>query len=146
MNPVPHLQRLFDQKDLFGRTSHWIIGGDGWAYDIGFGGLDHVLASEEHVHVLVLDTEMYSNTGGQARPNPTAKDFFIDNLRRCTDNLRRRPGLQVNPSWRAGQVRREGQADCQEGPGTVRDDIQERVCGLHLHPRQPPAGARNPNR
>ena len=51
---------------MFGRHSHWIIGGDGWAYDIGFGGLDHVLASEEHVKVLVLDTEMYSNTGGQA--------------------------------------------------------------------------------
>mmetsp|Transcript_37349 Transcript_37349/g.76622 ORF Transcript_37349/g.76622 Transcript_37349/m.76622 type:complete len:1929 (+) Transcript_37349:134-5920(+) len=62
----PKLQRLYDQRDIFGRNSHWIIGGDGWAYDIGFGGLDHVLASEEHVHVLVLDTEMYSNTGGQA--------------------------------------------------------------------------------
>lgn len=60
------LQRLADQKDIFGRNSHWIIGGDGWAYDIGFGGLDHVLASEEHVHILCLDTEMYSNTGGQA--------------------------------------------------------------------------------
>jgi pyruvate/2-oxoacid:ferredoxin oxidoreductase beta subunit len=48
------------------QVSNWIIGGDGWAYDIGFGGLDHVLASDEHVHVLVLDTEMYSNTGGQA--------------------------------------------------------------------------------
>mmetsp|Transcript_3531 Transcript_3531/g.8271 ORF Transcript_3531/g.8271 Transcript_3531/m.8271 type:complete len:1929 (-) Transcript_3531:295-6081(-) len=62
----PKLQKLWDLKDIFGRNSHWIIGGDGWAYDIGFGGLDHVLASEEHIHVLVLDTEMYSNTGGQA--------------------------------------------------------------------------------
>jgi pyruvate-ferredoxin/flavodoxin oxidoreductase len=62
----PKLQKLHDQRDIFGRHSHWIIGGDGWAYDIGFGGLDHVLASEEHVNVLVLDTEMYSNTGGQA--------------------------------------------------------------------------------
>jgi pyruvate-ferredoxin/flavodoxin oxidoreductase len=43
----------------------WIIGGDGWAYDIGFGGLDHVLASGRNVNVLVLDTEVYSNTGGQ---------------------------------------------------------------------------------
>jgi pyruvate-ferredoxin/flavodoxin oxidoreductase len=47
------------------RKSVWIVGGDGWAYDIGFGGLDHVLASGEHVKVLVLDTEVYSNTGGQ---------------------------------------------------------------------------------
>src|SRR5438045_5061668 len=48
------------------RKSVWIIGGDGWAYDIGFGGLDHVLASGRNVNVLVLDTEVYSNTGGQA--------------------------------------------------------------------------------
>src|SRR5207237_723601 len=48
------------------RRSVWIIGGDGWAYDIGFGGLDHVLASGRNVNVLVLDTEVYSNTGGQA--------------------------------------------------------------------------------
>ena len=48
------------------KRSQWIIGGDGWAYDIGYGGLDHVLASGEDVNVLVLDTEVYSNTGGQA--------------------------------------------------------------------------------
>ena len=48
------------------RKDVWIIGGDGWAYDIGFGGLDHVLASGRNVNVLVLDTEVYSNTGGQA--------------------------------------------------------------------------------
>ena len=48
------------------RKSVWIIGGDGWAYDIGYGGLDHVLASGRNVNVLVLDTEVYSNTGGQA--------------------------------------------------------------------------------
>jgi len=47
------------------RKSVWIIGGDGWAYDIGYGGLDHVLASGEDVNILVLDTEVYSNTGGQ---------------------------------------------------------------------------------
>jgi len=51
---------------MFGRISFWTVGGDGWAYDIGYGGLDHVIASEEHVNILVLDTEMYSNTGGQA--------------------------------------------------------------------------------
>lgn len=48
------------------KKSQWILGGDGWAYDIGYGGLDHVLASGEDVNVLVFDTEVYSNTGGQA--------------------------------------------------------------------------------
>ena len=53
-------------KHLLVKKSQWIFGGDGWAYDIGFGGLDHVLASGENVNVLVLDTEVYSNTGGQS--------------------------------------------------------------------------------
>jgi len=57
--------RLFVLADSLVRKSVWIIGGDGWAYDIGFGGLDHVLASGRNVKVLVLDTEVYSNTGGQ---------------------------------------------------------------------------------
>ena len=53
-------------SDMFVKPSVWILGGDGWAYDIGYGGLDHVLASGENVNVLVFDTEVYSNTGGQA--------------------------------------------------------------------------------
>lgn len=57
---------LRDHSDQLTKKSVWIIGGDGWAYDIGFGGLDHVLATGEDVNVLVLDTEVYSNTGGQA--------------------------------------------------------------------------------
>lgn len=57
---------LLNLADSFVRRSVWIIGGDGWAYDIGFGGLDHVLASGANVNVLVLDTEVYSNTGGQS--------------------------------------------------------------------------------
>jgi pyruvate-ferredoxin/flavodoxin oxidoreductase len=57
---------LLSIADVLVRKSVWIIGGDGWAYDIGFGGLDHVLASGRNVNVLVLDTEVYSNTGGQA--------------------------------------------------------------------------------
>ena len=60
------LSEIWDARDMFMKPSHWIIGGDGWAYDIGFGGLDHVLASGANVNVLVLDTEVYSNTGGQA--------------------------------------------------------------------------------
>ncbi len=60
------VQEILDAKDCLVKKSFWIIGGDGWAYDIGYGGLDHVLASGEDVNVLVLDTEVYSNTGGQA--------------------------------------------------------------------------------
>lgn len=60
------LLALLNLADAFVRRSVWIIGGDGWAYDIGFGGLDHVLASGYNVNVLVLDTEVYSNTGGQS--------------------------------------------------------------------------------
>lgn len=52
-------------SDLLVAPSHWIIGGDGWAYDIGFGGLDHVLACGQNINILVLDTEGYSNTGAQ---------------------------------------------------------------------------------
>ena len=58
-------QEVFDNARLFIQPSTWIIGGDGWAFDIGFGGLDHVVASGENVNILILDTEVYSNTGGQ---------------------------------------------------------------------------------
>ena len=59
-------KKILELKNYLAKKSQWIIGGDGWAYDIGFGGLDHVLASGENVNVLVLDTEVYSNTGGQS--------------------------------------------------------------------------------
>jgi len=59
-------QHLLSLADMFVKRSIWIVGGDGWAYDIGYGGLDHVLASGRDVNMLVLDTEVYSNTGGQA--------------------------------------------------------------------------------
>ena len=58
--------KILAEKDYLNKKSMWIFGGDGWAYDIGFGGLDHVLASGENVNVFVFDTEVYSNTGGQA--------------------------------------------------------------------------------
>ncbi|HWR61154.1 MAG TPA: pyruvate:ferredoxin (flavodoxin) oxidoreductase [Clostridia bacterium] len=67
------LNKLYDSRDYFIKRSHWVFGGDGWAYDIGYGGLDHVLASGEDVNVLVFDTEVYSNTGGQSsKATPTA--------------------------------------------------------------------------
>ena len=62
----PDAKAALAKKDYLSKKSVWIFGGDGWAYDIGFGGLDHVLASGENVNVMVFDTEMYSNTGGQA--------------------------------------------------------------------------------
>jgi pyruvate-ferredoxin/flavodoxin oxidoreductase len=68
----PLLDSILKLKDYIIKKSQWIIGGDGWAYDIGYGGLDHVLASGENVNVLVLDTEIYSNTGGQSsKSTPT---------------------------------------------------------------------------
>ena len=62
----PKARQLLELADALVKTSVWLVGGDGWAYDIGFGGLDHVLASGRDVNALVLDTEVYSNTGGQA--------------------------------------------------------------------------------
>ena len=59
-------QAAYEMRDLFVKPSFWAFGGDGWAYDIGYGGLDHVIASGENINILVLDTEVYSNTGGQA--------------------------------------------------------------------------------
>lgn len=61
-----NLENVKAYKNYFTKKSIWIIGGDGWAYDIGYGGLDHLLASNENVNILVLDSEVYSNTGGQA--------------------------------------------------------------------------------
>jgi pyruvate-ferredoxin/flavodoxin oxidoreductase len=64
--PSSEAKQLFALADMLVKKSVWIIGGDGWAYDIGYGGLDHILASGRNVNLLVLDTEVYSNTGGQA--------------------------------------------------------------------------------
>ncbi|MDI6618623.1 MAG: pyruvate:ferredoxin (flavodoxin) oxidoreductase [Clostridiales bacterium] len=70
-NPV--IKEIIDKKDFLIKKSQWIFGGDGWAYDIGYGGLDHVIAQGEDVNILVFDTEVYSNTGGQSsKSTPTA--------------------------------------------------------------------------
>ncbi len=66
------MDQIYGMKDIFVKKSIWAFGGDGWAYDIGYGGLDHVIASGEDVNILILDTEVYSNTGGQAsKSTPT---------------------------------------------------------------------------
>ena len=76
-NSDSETQRLIEElksyADYFIKKSVWVFGGDGWAYDIGYGGLDHVVASGEDINLLVLDTEVYSNTGGQSsKSTPTA--------------------------------------------------------------------------
>ena len=63
-SPLAH--ELWDMDDLYTKKSVWVFGGDGWGYDIGYGGLDHVLASGDDINVLLMDTEVYSNTGGQS--------------------------------------------------------------------------------
>jgi pyruvate-ferredoxin/flavodoxin oxidoreductase len=60
------LNEIWDSRDMLTKKSIWCVGGDGWAYDIGYGGLDHVMAMNEDVNILVFDTELYSNTGGQS--------------------------------------------------------------------------------
>jgi len=66
------LENIYKMKDMYTKKSIWSVGGDGWAYDIGYGGLDHVIASGEDVNILVMDTEVYSNTGGQSsKATPT---------------------------------------------------------------------------
>ncbi|HRF70590.1 MAG TPA: thiamine pyrophosphate-dependent enzyme, partial [Candidatus Pelethenecus sp.] len=63
---APYAKEILSLKDYLVKVSQWIIGGDGWAYDIGYGGLDHVIANNQDVNILVVDTEVYSNTGGQS--------------------------------------------------------------------------------
>ncbi len=84
------LYQIYEQRDFFVKRSQWIFGGDGWAYDIGYGGLDHVLATGEDVNVLVFDTEVYSNTGGQSsKSTPTAAlaQFAASGKKTCKKDL-----------------------------------------------------------
>ncbi|MDX9903614.1 MAG: pyruvate:ferredoxin (flavodoxin) oxidoreductase [Bacteroidales bacterium] len=69
---APVCKEILDLKQYLVKKSYWVFGGDGWAYDIGYGGLDHVLASGQDINLLVLDTEVYSNTGGQASKSTPA--------------------------------------------------------------------------
>lgn len=86
----PVLEKIIELQDYLVEKSIWIIGGDGWAYDIGFGGLDHVMASNRNVNILVLDTEVYSNTGGQASkatPRGAVAKFASDGKKLGKKNL-----------------------------------------------------------
>jgi pyruvate-ferredoxin/flavodoxin oxidoreductase len=87
---APEAKRLRDIADMLVKKSVWIVGGDGWAYDIGYGGLDHVLANGRNVNVLVLDTEVYSNTGGQcskSTPKGAVAKFAAGGKPQCKKNL-----------------------------------------------------------
>ncbi|QSH42198.1 pyruvate:ferredoxin (flavodoxin) oxidoreductase [Lentisphaerota bacterium ZTH] len=84
------LEKVLELKDYFVDKSVWILGGDGWAYDIGYGGVDHVVASGRNVNILVLDTEVYSNTGGQASkatPIGAVAKFANSGMRHTKKNL-----------------------------------------------------------
>lgn len=84
------LEKVIELQNYFVDKSVWIFGGDGWAYDIGFGGLDHVMASNKNVNILVLDTEVYSNTGGQASkatPRGAVAKFASDGKKLSKKNL-----------------------------------------------------------
>ena len=84
------LDKVIELQDYFVDKSIWIIGGDGWAYDIGFSGLDHVMASNKNVNILVVDTEVYSNTGGQASkstPRGAVAKFASDGKKLGKKNL-----------------------------------------------------------
>jgi pyruvate-ferredoxin/flavodoxin oxidoreductase len=86
----PEAEELLSIADALVKKSVWLVGGDGWAYDIGYGGLDHVLASGRNVNVLVLDTEVYSNTGGQASkatPRGAVAKFAADGKKSGKKNL-----------------------------------------------------------
>ena len=87
-------ETLLQLADSLCKKSVWIIGGDGWAYDIGFGGVDHVLASGRNVNILVLDTEVYSNTGGQ-----TSKSTPLGAVAKFSARAKRRP-KKIWPCWR----------------------------------------------
>jgi pyruvate-ferredoxin/flavodoxin oxidoreductase len=86
----PLLNEIYDRRDFFVRKAHWVVGGDGWAYDIGYGGLDHVAASGENINILVVDTEVYSNTGGQsskATPTAAIAGFSASGKKTCKKDL-----------------------------------------------------------
>ena len=107
--------------DYLVRKSVWIVGGDGWAYDIGYGGLDHVIAQNRNVNLLVLDTEVYSNTGGQAS--------------------------KATPIGASAKFAMAGKARAEEGPRHDRDGLRQRLRGARRLRREGrPDGARRSSR
>ena len=117
----PHARR--NSADDLVKKSVWIVGGDGWAYDIGFGGLDHVLASGANVNILVLDTEVYSNTGGQqskATPLGAAAKFAVGGKETGKKDLGTDGHDLRQRLRRADRLRREGPPDRQSASSRPR--------------------------
>ena len=106
----PEAKQLLAVADMLVKKSVWIVGGDGWAYDIGYGGLDHVLASGRNVNLLVLDTEVYSNTGGQASKS--------------------------TPRGRRSQICRRWKTICEKGPRPDGHELRQCLCGQRRHGSQ----------
>lgn len=126
----PNAEEMSDNSDLFAKKSVWIIGGDGWAYDIGFAGLDHVMAQNIDVNVLVMDTECYSNTGGQtskATPIGSTAKYSYDGKRTYKKDLGRMmmtygtvyvASISLGANYMQGLQAFE-EADAFEGPSIV---------------------------
>ena len=115
----PRPRDLLALADYLVKKSVWIVGGDGWAYDIGYGGLDHVLASGRNVNILVLDTEVYSNTGGQMS--------------------------KATPRGAVAKFAAGGKQPPQEGPGHDRHELRQRLRRPGRHGRQGRADASRPS-
>lgn len=127
-NPV--LDEIFDMEDMLTKKSIWTFGGDGWAYDIGYGGVDHVLASNMDINILVLDTEVYSNTGGQASkatPLGSIAKFAASGKRTAKKDL---CGMAISYGYvyvasvclgadQAGVIRAFKEAEAYKGPSLI---------------------------
>ncbi len=130
-------KELLKKKDFMAKKSQWIFGGDGWAYDIGFGGVDHVLASGKDINVMVFDTEVYSNTGGQASKS-TPTGAIAQFAAGGKDVKKKRYGEHCNELWlcicstdlHGSRLQSDCKSDCRSRsiPGTIPD---HRLCSMY---------------
>ena len=129
--PTAEARRLETLADYLVKKSVWLVGGDGWAYDIGYGGLDHVLANRRDVNILVLDTEVYSNTGGQqskATPLGAAAKFAAAGKPVGKKDLGLLANMYGHVYVAQGGVRRQDGAD---GAGVSRSRVLSRAVADH---------------
>ena len=117
---VDALWEIYEERDQLMKPTLWVVGGDGWAYDIGFGGLDHVMASGENINIMVLDTEMYSNTGGQRS--------------------------KASPPGSVAKLAAGGKVTPKKDPGSHRHQLRKRVRGVCQPRGQPQPGCQGHRR
>jgi pyruvate-ferredoxin/flavodoxin oxidoreductase len=126
----PEARDCWQLADKLVKKDVWIVGGDGWAYDIGYGGLDHVLASGRNVNILVLDTEVYSNTGGQASkstPLGAVAKFAAGGKRTGKKDLGKMAMTMATSTWRGSRwaptmrrpCGRSAEAESYDGPSLI---------------------------